>query len=197
MPITDKSSHLGIVRSTTRTKTENETKEQNITKLEGRHVANSGLDPTTDIAIIRCYILPILTYGLEILQPRSQNMNKLEQFLKALLKRILSLPPNVPDPALYIISGLLPVQAQIDIKCLTLFNNICRQNDDTLEKRLAFRQLNMKENDSTSWFNLIKRILLKYSLQRPLEYLSNPMCKLGWKKLIQVRLRLMSTGKAD
>jgi hypothetical protein len=33
----------------------------------------------------------------------------------------------------------------------------------------------MKEKDSTSWFNLIKRILLKYSLQRPLEYLSNPM----------------------
>ena len=33
MPITDKSSHLGIVRSTTRTKTENETIEQNITKV--------------------------------------------------------------------------------------------------------------------------------------------------------------------
>ena len=140
MPITDKSSHLGIVRSTTRTKAKNETIEQNITKATsyslmsiGLH-ANSGLDPTTAIAIIRCYILPTLTYGLEMLQPRPQNMNKLEQFLKAL----------------YIISGLLPVQAQIDITCLTLFNNLCRQNDDTLEKRLAFRQLNMKENDSTS-----------------------------------------------
>ena len=32
MPITDKSSHLGIVRSTSRTKTENKTIEQNITK---------------------------------------------------------------------------------------------------------------------------------------------------------------------
>ena len=31
--------------------------------------ANSGLDLRTAIAIIRCYILPILTYGLEILQP--------------------------------------------------------------------------------------------------------------------------------
>ena len=85
MPITDKSSHLGIVRSTTRTKTENETIEQNLTKARrtsysllsiGLH-ANSGLDPTTAIAIIRYYILPTLTYGLEILQPRSQNMNKL------------------------------------------------------------------------------------------------------------------------
>jgi hypothetical protein len=91
----------------------------------------SGLDPTTDIAIIRCYILPILTYGLEILQPRSQNMNKLEQFLKALLKRILSLPPNVPDPALYVISGLLPVQAQIDIKCLILYVFFLRKYSDS------------------------------------------------------------------
>ena len=38
---------------------------------------------------------------------RSQNMNKLEQFLIALLKRILSLPPNAPNPALYVISSLL------------------------------------------------------------------------------------------
>ena len=77
MPITDKSSHLGIVRSTSRTKTENETIKQNITKARmtsyslmstGLHV-NSGLDLRTAIAIIRCYILPILTYGLEILQP--------------------------------------------------------------------------------------------------------------------------------
>jgi hypothetical protein len=124
MPITDKSSHLGIVRSTTRTQTENETIEQNIAKARrtsyslmsiGLH-ANSGLDSTTAIAIIRCYILPTLAYGLEMLQPRSQNMSKLEQFLKALLKRILSLPPNAPDPTLYVISDLLPVQAQIDIK---------------------------------------------------------------------------------
>ena len=33
MPITDKSAHLGIVRSTTRTKAKNETIEQNITKV--------------------------------------------------------------------------------------------------------------------------------------------------------------------
>jgi hypothetical protein len=61
MPITDKSSHLGIVRSTSRTKTQNETIKQNITKARmtsyslmstGLH-ANSGLDLRTAIAIIK------------------------------------------------------------------------------------------------------------------------------------------------
>ena len=193
MPTIDNSSHLGIIRSTSRTETENRTVDQNITKARrtsyslmstGLH-ANSGLDPNTSVAIIKCYILPILTYGLEVIQPRAQNLLKLEQFLKSLLKRVLSLPPNTPDPALYVISGILPVQAQIDTKCLTLFNNICRQPGNMIENKLAFRQLNMIDNDSSSWFNVIKHTLMKYQLQHPLDYLENPMCKHPWKKLIQ------------
>ncbi|CAC5378527.1 unnamed protein product [Mytilus coruscus] len=34
---------------------------------------------------------------------------------------------QVADPAIYIISGMLPVEAQIDVKILTFYGNIARQ----------------------------------------------------------------------
>jgi hypothetical protein len=124
---------------------------------------DNGLDHVTSISIMKTYILPILTYRLEVLQPRrNSNIHKLEQFQKSLLKRILSLPKNAPDPVLYIISGILPIEAQIDIKCLTLFNNIAPQPEDATENVLSKRQLNIRENNSTSWFVTIKKKLYKY-----------------------------------
>jgi hypothetical protein len=128
---------------------------------------DNGLEPVTSISIMKTYILPIVTYSLEVLQPRNFNIHKLEQFQKSLLKRILSLPKNAPDPVLYIISGILPIEAQIDIKCLTLFNNIARQPEDAIENLLSKRQLNIKENNSTSWFVTIKKKLYKYDLPNP------------------------------
>jgi hypothetical protein len=41
----------------------------------------------------------------------------------------------------YILSGLLPVEAQIHIRALGLFNNICNQAEDSVEKTLARRQV--------------------------------------------------------
>jgi hypothetical protein len=50
---------------------------------------------------------PVLMYGLEIVQPKQTNLKKLEVFQKNILKQILSLPTNAPDPAIYIISGYI------------------------------------------------------------------------------------------
>ena len=95
------------------------------------------------------------------------------------------LPKNAPDPVLYIISGILPIEPQIDIKCLALFNNIPRQPDDALETLLAKRQLNIKENNSTSWFITIKKKLYKYNLPNLLSLLDSPLKKNEWKNTVK------------
>ena len=77
---------------------------------------------------------------------------------------ILSLPTRIADPAVYILSGLLPVEAQIHIRALGLFNNICNQAEDNVEKTLARRQLIVKSSESNSWFIEIKNILRKYNM---------------------------------
>ncbi|CAG2225506.1 unnamed protein product [Mytilus edulis] len=85
MPISDKSPHLGILRSTT---TQDATVEQNITKSRraayslmsaGMHGEN-GLDPSIAIQLFKTFVQPILTYGLEVILPTSKNLLKLETF---------------------------------------------------------------------------------------------------------------------
>ena len=193
MLLVEKSAHLGILRSKSKEKTEAIHIEQNITKARrtaysllsaGFHGVN-GLDPMTSLSLYKTYIQPVLTYGPEIVQPKQSNLVKLELFQKTILKQILSLPINTLDPTAYILSGLLPVEAIIDIKCMTLFNNICRQPDNAIEKQLAMRQLLNKSTDSRSWFINIKKILLKYEFSNINELLTNPIKKSIWKSSVQ------------
>ena len=66
--------------------------------LHGR----TGVDPETAIIIFRTYVLPVLTYGLEVLLPTDKALDILNQNHKKLLKQIILLVVNVADPAIYI-----------------------------------------------------------------------------------------------
>jgi hypothetical protein len=44
----------------------------------------------------------------------------LQNYYKKLLKQLLSLAINVADPAVYMISGLLPLEAEIHTKVFTM-----------------------------------------------------------------------------
>ena len=99
MPIVKKASHLGICRSSSIKKIEIETVKQNISKMQraiyslfpvGLHGEN-GLDPETCLHLISIYILPVLTYGLEIILPEATGLQALELCHKKLLKIVLSL----------------------------------------------------------------------------------------------------------
>jgi hypothetical protein len=103
---------------------------------------------------------------------------------KKVLKQILSLYINVADPAIYILSGLLPIEAEIHIKVLTFFGNITRSEHTSIEWRLAERQLQVKSYDSNSWFMDIRKICIKYDITDPYTYLENPLPKSQWKSLI-------------
>ncbi|CAC5396291.1 unnamed protein product [Mytilus coruscus] len=99
--------------------------------------------------------------------------------LEKFLKQLLSLPTATPDPAVFILSGILPVEAQIDKRALGLFNNICNQDESSTEKQLARKSL-----DSNSWFIEIKKILTKYNMDEINNYLDTPMKKEKWIPLI-------------
>ena len=68
---------------------------------------------------------------------------------------------------------------------MTLFNNVCRQEENCVERQLAIRQLTLKENSRVSWFIALKNILYKFELPPPLELLENPPAKLHWKKIVK------------
>ena len=84
-----------------------------------------------------------------------------------------------------ILTGILPIEAQLHIRALGLFNNICIQLESSIEKSLARRQLLIKNNESASWFIAIKHMLRKYDLKETSWYLDNPVKKTMWTAIVK------------
>ena len=104
-------------------------------------------------------------------------MEILNRIHKKFLKMILSLPETVADPAVYVLSGTAPIECVIHKRALTLYVNICRLSEDTVEKQLARRQLSVKGYRGSSWFVEIRKLLLKYGLPPAWELLDDPPTK--------------------
>ena len=133
----------------------------------------NGLDPETAIHLMQTYILPVLIYGMEVVSPKRKYIDMLDKFYKKFLKMILSLSVNTADPAVYVLSGTMPVEATIHNRALTFFGNICRLPETTMEHRLAVRQLSMKSFTSHSWFIAMKEIFIKCNLPDPYDLLED------------------------
>ncbi len=133
----------------------------------------NGLDHETSTSLIQTYIMPVLTYGLEVIIPTGKSLATLEVQFKKIIKQVLSMSTATADPAVYILSGFLPMEATIHKKILSLFGNIVRSPDSSIELQVAKRQLEVKSLNSNSWFIAVKRILLKYDLPTPDEL---PQC---------------------
>jgi hypothetical protein len=57
-----------------------------------------------------------------------------------MIKQILSLPINTAEPAIYIISGLLPAEAEVHKRAITLFGCICRSGKTSTEWKIFYRE---------------------------------------------------------
>ena len=146
---------------------------------------NNGQDPETTIHLLQTYILPILVYGMEVVLPRGKHLDSLEKFYKKYLKLLLSIPVTTVDPAVYILSGTVPIEATIHKRALVLFGNITRLAPESIEKQVAYRQLSIKGHKSNSWFVAIRKICFKYELMHPLELLQEPPWKGNVEKYCQ------------
>ena len=114
MPTFDKTMHVGICRSAD---TDETAVAENVKKARrtlyslmtaGLHGEN-GLDPETSFHLYQIYVLPVLLYGMEVVFPRPKFMEVLDKFNKHDIKHRLSLPVTVADPAIYLLSGTLPI----------------------------------------------------------------------------------------
>jgi hypothetical protein len=83
----------------------------------------------------------------------------------------------VADITVNILTGILPIEAQLHIRALGLFNNICNQLESSAKKSLARRQLLIKNNKGVSWFTAIKHMLRKYDIKEVSWYLDNQVKK--------------------
>ena len=86
LPNVETATHLGIQCSKTNKETIKNTVDENIKKVKrtayslmsaGFH-GNNGLDLSTSIHILKTYVIPTITYGLEVLIPDKKNSARLD-----------------------------------------------------------------------------------------------------------------------
>ena len=149
----------------------------------GLHGKN-GLNPLTCISVWKTYIIPVLTYGLEILALTQKLYDQLERFQSRTFRQLLCLPDSMPVPALYILTGLAPVQSVVHKKILMMLGRIC-SFPDSIEYSILRRQNAVKDSSSHSWVTYVKVILALYELPSVSDLLELPPGKSKWKTIVR------------
>ena len=171
--------HLGLVRDT-KSHGVYTTTEQNIKKGRGAAYrllgaglhGRRGLPPNVLKKMVTAYVLPVFAYGLEVVLPTPKQMDKLESEYKRLLINLLGFPNNVASIAPYLLLGLWPIQATIEMRALSLFRSMCSEQD-SISFNVIQRQLVMKNPDASSWVIKVNDLLSKYDLPSAFQLLDD------------------------
>ena len=78
----------------------------------GLHGTN-GLNPETSYIIYKCYVLPRMLYGLEVIYLTKTQLNQLERYHLRMLRQIQALPQRTASSPVYMLLGALPIEAEI------------------------------------------------------------------------------------
>ena len=147
----------------------------------GLHGLN-GLNPKEAWKLIDTFVEPRYLYGLEIMGLTDANKKEIAAYQKKTLKQIQHLSDRVADEAVYLLLGALPVPARIDLNQLTLFRMTIA--NESIESRIAERQLALKSAKSKSWFVEVNKLLSKYGLPSAHDLLAELPSKHLWKVLV-------------
>ena len=149
----------------------------------GFHGLN-GLKPKTSVKIWKKYIVSRLVHGLEVTINPEKDLEKLENYQRATLKQLQHLPPSTSNCATYLISGVLPIRAEIEKRTLTTFVRFI-SNTETAEYAIIKRQLVMKTLKSKSWTTEIKKLLHRFRLPSAHSLMDNIPTKENWKLMVK------------
>ncbi|CAG2192359.1 unnamed protein product [Mytilus edulis] len=91
----------------------------------------NGVNPKVSLHLIRCYVIPRLLYGLEVILLSKTDISNLTIYFVKLLKRIQHLPDRTANAAVLLLIGQIPIEAEIHKRILGIFRNII-DNDNSV-----------------------------------------------------------------
>ena len=186
--------HLGILRSSSASNMPNlinrfsAHKRKLFSLLPAGMALRHSASPSSCIKVERLYALPVLMAGLGSLVLNRSEINALNFHYKNTLRNLLKLPKDVPEPAIYFISGSLPAEAYLHMRVFSLFNMICNLTDNPLHS-IARNALVMSRPSSKSWFYMLRNICVKYNLPHPLTLLNSPLPATKFKSMYKDRIK--------
>ena len=165
LPFSMEAEHLGVLR------TSNASNSPNIMKriaahrrklfslLPGGLARGQYVSPAASLKIEKIYALPVLLSGLASLVISKYELNSLHKYYKNVLRRILKLPEDVSECAIWFLSGSLPFEALLHLRIFSLFGMICKLDQNPLSI-IARNALIRSRPSSKSWFHMVRNICI-------------------------------------
>ena len=119
--------------------------------LSRRHRAN----PLSSIRAENIYGSPVLFSGLATLILNKVETDTISLHVKETLQRLQKLHSNTPDPVVFFLAGVLPGEATLHLKQLTIFGMISRLPNNILN-RIAKEMLVCSPQSDKNWFAQIR-----------------------------------------
>ena len=103
------------------------------------------------------------------------------------IRQLLRISEKTPRCVAYFLAGSLPGSAVIHLRQLGLFSMICRLKNSILHEH-AVNYFSAVTISPKSWFTQIRDLCLMYRLPHPSIFLSSPLPKLEFKRLVKKRV---------
>ena len=149
-----------------------------------RHNAN----PAAGLKIESIYALPVLLSGLSTLVLKKAELDIVWRHYKNSLKRIMKLPEDCSDCAIFFLAGSLPSTAFLHLRILSLFGMICHLPGNLLH-RIGLSALTLARPSAKSWFVMVRNLCIQYDLPHPLILLEYPISSLQFKSMCKLKVR--------
>ena len=168
----DTAEHVGVLRSPTGNM-------PHILQRIGKHqkalaaVLFNGLgkkhrgNPAASLKIESIYALPVLLSGVPPLLLLKSELDALAQHYKVTLQNLQKLYPKTPRSVIFFLAGILPAEAILHCKQLSLFLMICHEPENILH-RVALHCLTRLQDNAKSWFCSLISLTHQFSLPLPL-----------------------------
>ena len=191
LPIVDTTTHIGVKRDRPSGGLLS-TIDNNITKARGAAYSVlgagfhgvSGLNPVTTTHVWQVYVLPVLTYGLELFNIPERLITKLETFQNKILKQLLGLTNGTPQCAILLLTWLPTIEVVLHLKVLGMLWNIINANY-SIENSILLRQLAVKDWSSSSWLVYVRKLLSRYDLPTIYSLMDDLPSRRHWKRLVE------------
>ena len=139
------------------------------------------------LLIYRTVFLSALLYNSQTWANLTKNnMENLQCVQLRFLKRILEVPLSTPNTMIYLELGVLPIEAEIDVRKLGFLHHILNLDFSDPVSRLFEEQRSLPEEPN--WANEISKIMEKYGIEMDVGSIRD-MSKDSWKKRIKQAVR--------
>ena len=141
-------------------------------------------NPVASLKVEQLHGTSVLFSGLASLVLSSAEIKIIDHHYQLTVQNLQRLHDRTPRCLVFLMAGCLPGEALLHMKQLTLFSMICHLPSDPLNSH-ARTVLVSASSTAKSWFQQIRELCLKYSLEHPLYLLDNPPVRTSFKKLVK------------